>query len=256
VRLSLRRWRAAEPKGEAVVLTHGLGASKNHRPIVAVARMLSEHGYDVVTYDGRGHGTSDGLCTLGELECLDVAAAVARARTDADHVIAVGASMGAIAVLRHAAQEDEPALDGVVALSSPAMWSVPRTPRGIMSIFLTRTRAGRLVASRRLGVRLAKAWSSLDPPAELVARLSVPVAIVHGLRDRFIQPTAARTLYARARDPRRIELVPRMGHAYDDHAVPAVLHSVEWAISAARSRVPTTTPGRRVPPPCGQPSRD
>ena len=69
-----------------------------------MARALRGRGHmPCITYDGRGQGDSGGLCTLGDAERHDVAAAVAFAREHADRVVVVGASMGAIAVLRHAA---------------------------------------------------------------------------------------------------------------------------------------------------------
>ena len=60
--LTLRGWYAPSRNGAAVVLVHGLGGSRlgprKH------ARLLAEHGYGVLLYDGRGRGESEGD-TLG-----------------------------------------------------------------------------------------------------------------------------------------------------------------------------------------------
>src|SRR5690606_6135123 len=81
-----------------------------------------------------------GLCTLGDAERHDVAAAAAAARTLAPQVVVVGASLGAIAALRHAV--DDAGLAGVVTVSAPARWRL-RTPRAALAALLTRTGAGR-----------------------------------------------------------------------------------------------------------------
>ena len=50
----------------AVVLVHGLSATKDNRELVAVATNLQARGLDVLAYDARGHGGSSGICTLGD----------------------------------------------------------------------------------------------------------------------------------------------------------------------------------------------
>src|SRR5580693_350667 len=100
-----------------VVLVHGFSASASCPNIVELADAIHDDGFDVVTYDARGHGGSPGESTLGDFEQHDVAAAVAKARERTPAVVLIGASMGAIAALRYAATD--PALAGVVALSCP-----------------------------------------------------------------------------------------------------------------------------------------
>jgi pimeloyl-ACP methyl ester carboxylesterase len=219
-----------------VVVTHGFAASKNDAAVLALARALRAAGHTVITYDGRGHGESGGRCTLGDAERHDVAAAVARARELAPRVVVVGASMGAIAVLRHAAGDQ--ALEGVVSVSSPARWRVPRNGRSILAALLTQTPPGRRLAARYMRVRLARGWARPETPAILVRRISAPIAIVHGTHDRFIAPSDAPELYAAANDPRRIDLVPGMGHAFDAPGIPVICAAVQWALTALPAPVP------------------
>jgi pimeloyl-ACP methyl ester carboxylesterase len=217
-----------------VVIVHGISASMEHAAVRAVADEVLAAGYDVLTYDGRGHGGSEGLCTLGDLESLDVAAAVAAARADATSPIAlVGASMGAIAVLRHAV--DDPDLAVVVTVSSPSVWRVPRTMLGLLSVTMTRTSVGRRVAAARLGVRLHPDWTAPEPPVSLARRIPVPLAVVHGRRDRFVSPACARELFAATPGRRRLDLVAGMGHAYDSRAIPAIVAGLDWGFRVARA---------------------
>jgi len=177
------------------------------------------------------------MCTLGDLEHLDVEAAVQLARRDADRVVLVGASMGAIAVLRHASHETP---DGVVTVSSPSAWQLPRTVQGGAAALLTQTSVGRWVARNTLRVRLTEQWTDASPPVVLARTVDAPLAIIHGRNDRFIKHDAANELYAASPGPRRIELVDRMGHAFVKESIPAIRGSVRWALTVP-SESPTGT---------------
>jgi pimeloyl-ACP methyl ester carboxylesterase len=211
-----------------VILAHGLSSSKDDPRLVAVAKALAADGYDVLSYDARGHQDSGGLCTLGDRERLDVGAAVAWARERSDHVVPVGASMGAIAALRYGVSD--PLLDGLVSVSCPAVWRLPRNARALAATGMTRTRAGRWFARHQMHVRLAREWLDPEPPGVLAVRLVVPLAVVHGGRDRFVAPREAVRLASAA--PRaRLILVPEMGHAFDPSAVEAIRTAVRWVVS-------------------------
>ena len=244
VSLAGRCWGDGEPATAGVVLVHGFAATADHPPVVAVAEALHRQGLFVVSYDARGHGRSGGDCTLGDAEQLDVAAAVDVARERAGDVVVVDASMGAIAAVRYAAGPQADDLAGVIAVSCPARWRLPRNPRAILAAGLTRTRIGRSVARRHLRVRLSATWASPTPPVELVSQVRAPIAFVHGERDRFIPVKDVYELSAAAPQPRHLEVVPAMGHAYDVAAVPAIVRAVEWALeqvpasAAAASTLP------------------
>jgi pimeloyl-ACP methyl ester carboxylesterase len=222
------RWWQADNARATVVLVHGFTASKDDPAVGAVAERMQTAGYDVVSYDARGHGESAGFSTLGDMERHDVAAAVNAARPRGRPVVLVGASMGAIAVLRHAAECE--GLAGVVTVSSPAGWQVPRTWRSMLAMVLTQTRTGRAVTARRLRTRVAPRGLMPEPPLALVERITAPIAFIHGARDRFILPTSAAELYAAAPEPRRLEIVPGMGHAYDPAGTAAILGAIDWVL--------------------------
>lgn len=238
VDLAAEAWLTPAPATTAVVLAHGFTAHRRDPSVVATAHELRAAGHAVVVYDMRGHGESDGLCTLGDREALDVAAAVGAARDLAPRVVVVGASLGAIAVLRYAV--DDPDLAGVVTVSSPAQWKL-RSPRAAFAAVLTRTGLGRRLA-RRLGARLDSTWRWSEPPDELAARLTVPLAVVHGTGDRFMPTTEAEILHAAGSGAddgpghgaeRRLDLVPQMGHAFCTRGLDAVTDAVDWCLAQA-----------------------
>ena len=234
VRLAATRWRAEPPGRGTVVLVHGFAAGGTETRVVALAEALRGHGFDVLAYDARGHGASDGATTLGHDERLDVAAAVAAVAPSGTPLVVVGASMGAIAALRFAAARPE-ALAGVVTVSCPARWRLPRNARGVLSALLTQTPVGRNVARRHLGVRISARVARAEPPVELAARLAVPLAVLHGRRDPFIAPEDAALLYDAAHDPRRLDLVAGLGHAFEASAIAPVRAAVDWCVDHADS---------------------
>ncbi|MHB8670640.1 MAG: alpha/beta hydrolase [Acidimicrobiales bacterium] len=233
VPLATRRWEASGPPVATIVLVHGFTASKDEGRVVAVAEALQRAGMEVLCYDGRGHGQSGGLCSLGDEERLDVAAAVESVRRESpgSRIVAVGASMGAIAVLRHAAVD--PLLAGVVTVSSPAAWQLPRTVRGLLAAGLTRTGFGRRVAATRLRVRVNPRWLAPEAPVEVTRRIRVPFAVVHGDRDQYVAVEASGMLRAAVSPgvPCRLTVVKGMGHAFDPAGIPAIVDSVDWVLA-------------------------
>jgi alpha-beta hydrolase superfamily lysophospholipase len=233
--LAGRRWLTADPPPAAAVIVHGFSASSSCPHVEALATAIHADGLDVVTYDARGHGSSNGESTLGDDEQHDVAAAVALARERAGRVVLVGASMGAIAVLRYAVTD--PGLAGAVIVSCPARWKLPRNARGIAAAAMTRTRAGRRATERLCGVRVARRWTNPLPPIDLAPLAGIPITYVHGTNDRFIAARDAASLWEVTPEPRRLVIVRGMGHAFEPSAIDPVRDAVAWALAAELSAV-------------------
>jgi pimeloyl-ACP methyl ester carboxylesterase len=167
------------------------------------------------------------MCTLGNDEILDVAAAVRAARKIAPTVVVVGASMGAIAALRYAADHHDVA--GVVTVSCPARWQL-RTMRSVLAAALTQTWPGRRYLERSLGVHVASTRPRSESPEALASRVQCALAIVHGLADRFMPALEASRLHHQATGRRRLDLVPAMGHAFDAVGTATILAAVAWCL--------------------------
>jgi alpha-beta hydrolase superfamily lysophospholipase len=194
----------------AVVFGHGFTGSQRNKKIVALARRLAAHGLAVYTADFRGHGASGGLSTLGDQEVNDLETVLAVARNHHRKVVSAGASMGGFIALRHAALGGTP--DAVIAISSPA---VGRDPKLLRARLLRR--AALSPRGRRLldlyGTRVGSVRKAVTPPIDLVAQIApLPVAIVHGGRDRYVPLADAYALYDRLGDPRRLVVLRDFGH--------------------------------------------
>ena len=64
------------------------------------------------------------------------------------------------------------------------------------------------------------------------------VALVHGRRDRLIRAGEARLLFDGAAEPRRLDVVARMGHGIDDAAREAVVGAIDWVMDVPSGEVP------------------
>ncbi len=226
------RWRRVCSPHARVVVVHGFSAGQDEDGVRCLAEDLATAGFDVLTYDGRGHGRSAGMCGVGSTEHLDVAAAVEQAGSDGVPVVLVGVSMGAIAVVRYLAAPQEAdsvgcavgsafggavggAVAGAVLVSAPACWRARVTASSLVAAFLTRTRPGRWAARHHLGVRIAPRWKTGTEPESLLREVRVPLVIVHGAEDRMLGVEHAYRLRLAASSPVSLAVVPGMGHGLD-----------------------------------------
>jgi pimeloyl-ACP methyl ester carboxylesterase len=212
VRLSGARLQGPPDAAGTVVLVHGFAHSSRTPRIHAFAHRLASRMH-VVVPDLRGHGASAGVSTLGSKEPLDVAAAVAAALPGLP-VVTVGISMGGAAVLLHAGTRGGVA--GVVAVSSPAWsqaWDTPSTLRVRRAVS---TRAGREFMARVLHTRVAPRCEAVPDSRDVVAGIAPAFTlVVHDPDDHYFDGEHAAALYAWAKEPKDVWLLPAAGHGTD-----------------------------------------
>jgi len=240
------RFRRGESPSASVVVVHGFSASQDDSGVRALAEDLAAAGYHVLTYDARGHGKSEGWCGVGSTEHVDVACAVKAAQSMGLPVVLVGVSMGGVAVAGHLADIHDngaQAVAGAVLVSTPSRWRTRISPLALITTLLTKTSLGRWVACRRLHVRIAPEWRTGEPLEELLRRVDMPLAVVHGAKDRLLAKEHGRRLQASAAGPCRLEIVEGMGHGIGVSSLPATVDAVGWVLNSLRE-TPTTTPAR------------
>ena len=212
VRLGGARLQGPPGAFATVVLVHGMVQSARTPRIHAFARLLAGH-VNVIVPELRGHGRSEGLCTLGRDEPLDVAAAVAAAPSGLP-VVTVGISLGGASVLLHAGTHGGVA--GVVAVSSPARWATWDTPATIRVRRYVESRAGRQVLARVLGTRVVETLVEVPDASAVVAAIAPAFTLlIHDPGDHYFGEEHARTLYRWASEPKDLWLLPRSGHGTD-----------------------------------------
>ncbi|MGW1882132.1 alpha/beta hydrolase [Streptomyces sp. NPDC001970] len=239
----------------AIVVAHGFTGSVDRPAVRRAAGVFAERAA-VVSFSFRGHGRSGGRSTVGDREVLDLAAAVAWARSLGHRrVVTAGFSMGGSVVLRHAALygaasgaheglTGAPAAhdvadvrdahaDAVAAVSAPARWYYRGTaPMRRLHWVVTRP-LGRLVGRYGFGTRIHhEDWDPVPlSPVEAVPLIApTPLLVVHGDRDPYFPLDHPRMLADAG--PCELWLEPGMGHA--ENAADDVLlgRLADWLVRA------------------------
>lgn len=195
-----------------VVLVHGFANWSRSPRIHAFAHLLARRAH-VVVPDLRGHGWSDGSCTIGRDEPLDVAAAVAAAPEDLP-VVTVGVSLGAGAVLLHAADQPR-SVTAVVGVSAPAYWEREGGEGAYRIARLVMSGVGRTALARLTRTRIGS-WEGRTDPVDVIARIApTPIVLVHDPDDWYFDERHARLLYEAAGEPKQVWWQPGGGHGTD-----------------------------------------
>ncbi len=200
----------------ALVMAHGLMGWHRKPRFARFAELLTPW-FDPYPFDLRGHGESSGESDFGRDEIYDVDAVVRLARRDGHEVaLSLGASLGAISVLRHAGVLG--GSDGVASISSLAFWDWHEGAQPIARRRMQArigTRAGRR-ALRAWGVRITSSWEPPESPEDVIGKIAPsPVVLVHGTDDHLFPLEHAERLYEAANEPKRLLIGDGFGHAED-----------------------------------------
>lgn len=216
----------------AFVVAHGFTGSHDSQAIRRAGDVLVRTG-GVVAVSMRGHGSSGGVSTLGDLEVHDVEAAVRWVeRLGYQHVATVGFSMGGSVVVRHAALFKD--VDAVVSVSAPARWYYRGTPSMRTVHRVVESRLGRAVMRWSGRARITGTpWRQPYPmePREAAIRLApIPLLVAHGDSDHYFPLDHADQLAA-AGD--HVELWVEYGFEHAENAISDELTAriAEWVAS-------------------------
>jgi alpha-beta hydrolase superfamily lysophospholipase len=202
VRLAGWSLRGREPRRGTVIYLHGSG--DNRTSGLYLAERYTARGFDVLLYDSRAHGESEGdACTYGYFEKEDLRRAIDG--VEVRPVWIIGTSLGAAVALQAAAIDSR--IAGVVAV---AAFSDLRT--------VASERAPRFASRRNIedSFRLAESLAHFrvdDVSPQRAARdIRVPVLVIHGQDDRETPPDHSRRIFDALGGPKRLILVPGAGH--------------------------------------------
>jgi fermentation-respiration switch protein FrsA (DUF1100 family) len=217
----LRGWwiPAVGSADRAVIFLHGHGGSMD--PDVQYVSALHAAGFNVLMFDFRAHGRSDGrMSTLGYLERQDVLGAVDLVRARGiSRIGLLGFSMGGIVAML--AAPICPDVQAVISDGGPAslktaltVWAWERgVPRPLGAVLAWLVLA---VTSLRVGANQFR-----YEPVRWVGRIAPrPILFIHGERDPYIPPADFDALVAAANEPKEVWRVPEAGHRTVDQVYP------------------------------------
>jgi fermentation-respiration switch protein FrsA (DUF1100 family) len=196
----------------AIILCHGVWTGR--RECLPLGLRFRAAGYNVLCFDFRAHGLSDGRFTsVGHHETNDVLGAVhyARSRPEVDRkrIGVVGFSMGAAATLQAAARCQD--IAAVVADSAYASFV-----DAAKYSFRLVTRVPHFPIAP-MAMRWAKWIVHVDAeqlrPVDVIGRIAPrPVLITHGVLDEIVPVRHAYTLFKAAEEPKELWVVPGAHH--------------------------------------------
>jgi dipeptidyl aminopeptidase/acylaminoacyl peptidase len=208
-------WMGARSNTPTVVVLHGV--KKNRTDVLRAALVLRRARFNVLMFDGRGHGDSEGrYVTYGFYERRDVESAidwlVKEKKVDRNCVGLAGESMGAAIALQVAAHNswiravwaDSP-FASLRRVTEEFARRVTRLPGAVLNPVVWTTIQ---VANYRGKFDV----HSVDPLA-LAARIKCPVYLVHGTADQVIATSHSESIYEALGGEKELWFVEGARHA-------------------------------------------
>jgi fermentation-respiration switch protein FrsA (DUF1100 family) len=225
----------AESPAPAVVLCHGIWTGR--RECLPLALRFRDAGYNVLCFDFRAHGLSDGrFISVGHLETNDVLGAVQyvgeRPEVDGGRIGVIGFSMGAAATIQAAARC--PAIAAVVADSAYASFV-----DAARYSFRVVTRMPHSPILSQMAMQWAKWIVHVDAmqlrPVDVIGRISPrPVMLIHGDLDEIVPVGHASLLFKAAEEPKELWIAADAHHVgARDHDPDGYFLRVERFLSGA-----------------------
>jgi pimeloyl-ACP methyl ester carboxylesterase len=192
----------SQPRRGVVVYLHGI--ADNRSSAAGIVGRFTSRGFDVIAYDSRAHGASEGEhCTYGYFEKADLQRVLDQ--SGAERAIVIGHSLGAAVGLQTAAIDSR--VRAVVAAST---FSDLRT--------IATERAPFIFSKRSIGSAFSRAEQDAKfrvddvSPLAAAAAITIPVLLVHGEADRNTSPAHSSRVFDALRGPKQLLMVPAAGH--------------------------------------------
>jgi pimeloyl-ACP methyl ester carboxylesterase len=202
--VTLRGWRCRPAGSRRGTLIYLHGVADNRGSSAGAIQRFTVRGLEVIAYDSRAHGKSDGeVCTYGFHEKADLRAVIDTLPTGP--VILIGTSLGAGVALQEAAADRR--VTGIVAAE---VFSDLRT------VIAERAPSFLPASIIESAVRVAEERGNFTidavSPARAAETIRVPVLLIHGDRDVDTNPAHAERVYDALAGPRRLLMVTAAGH--------------------------------------------
>jgi len=207
-------WLEGGDDNPIIVVVHGSGDNRAHpaERMLGIAKDLVSYGYNVLMFDMRGHGESEGKhISAGYYERNDVLGAIDYIRQSGieSKIGILGFSMGAATSLMAAAESEEInavvadcAYADIVSIIESEFANRSNLPKFFMPIILSMTR------------NIYDIDFTAIKPEEAVKEISVPVFIIHGGQDEMIPVQHAYRLKEASQNlDSKLWIVPEAQHA-------------------------------------------
>jgi dipeptidyl aminopeptidase/acylaminoacyl peptidase len=208
-------WMASAGDAPTVVVLHGV--KKNRTDVLRAALALRQARLNVLIFDGRGHGSSEGrYVTYGFYERRDVEAAiewlVEEKKIDRNLVGLAGESMGAAIALQVAARNEwiravwaDSPFASLRRVSAEFLRRVTHLPDAVLNPVVWTT------------IQVANYRGNFDvkavDPLALASRINCPVFLVHGTADQLVATEHSQNIFDALGGDKEIWFVKGARHA-------------------------------------------
>ena len=208
----------SEPEIATLIFFHGNGG--NIRNVSWLAQRFAKQGFDVLLFDYRGYGASDGVASAESDLYADGDAAVAfvinQKNARPERIALYGHSLGTAVVADVASRGKFGAVvleSGFSSASSVANTALPWLPQFLHFLGKNRFESGRKLSG-----------------------VTAPILIAHGDPDGTIPTTEAHLLFASANEPKELLIIPGAGHVVFGSGGEQYLSQVEQFIRDAMTK--------------------
>lgn len=195
-----------------VVIVHGFFNSKDSE----LLSFLAEHfiaNYDVVSFDLRGHGKSDGLFSWTAHESKDMEAVMDEFAPKYKKIAVIGFSLGG-SISINVLSKTRYKVDTFISVSAPndfdkvdfRWWELDLENDIQYSLLSENGRKGK-------GVRPGPWWEKKEKPINNISKLEMPVLFIHGDKDWVIDMRHSKELYEKTNSEKEIVIIPNGPHA-------------------------------------------
>ena len=185
-----------------IVFLHGI--ADNRDSSVGVIDRFRHRGFNVIAYDSRRHGRSEGSrCTYGFFEKQDLTRVLDQAGVG--RAIVIGHSLGAAVALQAAAIDAR--ITAVVAASTFSDLRTVATERAPV-VFTPSLIDAAFARAEHEAAFIVDEVS----PLRAATAITVPVFMIHGALDHETRPAHSERVFAALRGPRQLLLVRHAGH--------------------------------------------
>lgn len=194
-----------------VIICPGFFNSKNNKWMRKVVELVPP-AYDVIIFDFRGHGQSDGTFTWSAKEDKDVDAVIDRAKEYGYKRIGIIAfSLGAAAVVNDVARRTD--VDSMVLISCPMSFKTINCHFWEPAMFAD-LKDNFACGWKCKGARTSSIFMPKENPIDTITRIKrTPILFIHGGKDWLVKDSHSRKLYAAAQGYKEIEIIQGGGHA-------------------------------------------
>jgi alpha-beta hydrolase superfamily lysophospholipase len=215
--LELEGWRCRASAGRRGTLVYLHGIADNRSSAAGVIEHFGARGFDVVAYDSRAHGASEGdVCTYGFFEKQDLRHVLDT--VGSGPIVLVGTSLGAAVALQAAAGDAR-----VTTVVAAEIFSDLRSVASERApFFFTR---GIIDRAFQLAEQRGRFRVDEVSPVKAAAQVAIPVLLVHGDADTDTPPGHSERVLAALAGPKRLILVP--GARHNESLRPEVWREIE-----------------------------